>query len=93
MGALLMLRGRGATKNGGHGNIDHSPAIRLSGAGSPMAFGRSRGKLYAQEDIDITGCRVIDILQLGCLRGDGIVESEWPADDAVQCASWSMKMK
>ncbi len=27
---------------------------RLSGAGSPMAFGRSRGKLYAQEDIDIT---------------------------------------
>ena len=26
---------------------------RLSGAGSPMAFGRSRGKLYAQEDIDI----------------------------------------
>ncbi|WP_341871470.1 ATP-dependent zinc metalloprotease FtsH [Aeoliella straminimaris] len=27
---------------------------RLGGAGSPMAFGRSRGKLYAQEDIDIT---------------------------------------
>ncbi len=27
---------------------------RLSGAGSPMSFGRSRGKLYAQEDIDIT---------------------------------------
>jgi cell division protease FtsH len=27
---------------------------RLSGAGSPMAFGRSRGRLYAQEDIDIT---------------------------------------
>jgi cell division protease FtsH len=26
---------------------------RLGGAGSPMAFGRSRGKLYAQEDIDI----------------------------------------
>jgi len=26
---------------------------RLSGAGSPMAFGRSRGKLYAQEEIDI----------------------------------------
>ena len=27
---------------------------RLGGAGSPMAFGRSRGKLYAQEDLDIT---------------------------------------
>ena len=27
---------------------------RMGGAGSPMAFGRSRGKLYAQEDIDIT---------------------------------------
>lgn len=27
---------------------------RLGGAGSPMAFGRSRGKLYAQEDINIT---------------------------------------
>ena len=27
---------------------------RLSGAGSPMSFGRSRGRLYAQEDIDIT---------------------------------------
>ena len=27
---------------------------RLGGAGSPMAFGRSRGKLYAQEDIGIT---------------------------------------
>jgi cell division protease FtsH len=27
---------------------------RLGGAGSAMAFGRSRGKLYAQEDIDIT---------------------------------------
>ncbi len=27
---------------------------RIGGAGSPMAFGRSRGKLYAQEDIDIT---------------------------------------
>jgi cell division protease FtsH len=26
---------------------------RLSGAGSPMAFGRSRGKLYAQEDLGI----------------------------------------
>ncbi len=26
---------------------------RLSGAGSPMAFGRSRGRLYAQEDIRI----------------------------------------
>ncbi|MCA9247030.1 MAG: AAA family ATPase, partial [Planctomycetales bacterium] len=26
---------------------------RVGGAGSPMAFGRSRGKLYAQEDIDI----------------------------------------
>jgi len=26
---------------------------RLSGAGSPMSFGRSRGRLYAQEDIDI----------------------------------------
>ncbi len=26
---------------------------RMGGAGSPMAFGRSRGKLYAQEDIDI----------------------------------------
>ena len=27
---------------------------RMGGAGSPMAFGRSRAKLYAQEDIDIT---------------------------------------
>jgi len=27
---------------------------RMGGAGSPMAFGRSRGKLYAQEDISIT---------------------------------------
>ncbi len=27
---------------------------RLGGAGSPMAFGRSRGKMYAQEDIAIT---------------------------------------
>lgn len=27
---------------------------RVGGAGSPMAFGRSRGKLYAQEDIEIT---------------------------------------
>ncbi|NLF72793.1 MAG: ATP-dependent zinc metalloprotease FtsH [Candidatus Anammoximicrobium sp.] len=26
---------------------------RLGGAGSPMSFGRSRGRLYAQEDIDI----------------------------------------
>ncbi|MEX2173650.1 MAG: ATP-dependent zinc metalloprotease FtsH [Pirellulaceae bacterium] len=27
---------------------------RLMGAGSPMAFGRSRGKLYAQEDLGVT---------------------------------------
>jgi cell division protease FtsH len=27
---------------------------RLGGAGSPMSFGRSRGRLYAQEDIGIT---------------------------------------
>ena len=27
---------------------------RMGGAGSPMAFGRSRGKLYAQEDIEVT---------------------------------------
>lgn len=27
---------------------------RLGGAGSPMAFGRSRGRLYAQEDLAIT---------------------------------------
>jgi cell division protease FtsH len=27
---------------------------RMGGAGSPMAFGRSRGKLIAQEDIDVT---------------------------------------
>ncbi|TWT47233.1 ATP-dependent zinc metalloprotease FtsH [Botrimarina hoheduenensis] len=27
---------------------------RLGGAGSPMAFGRSRGKLVAQEDLDVT---------------------------------------
>jgi len=26
---------------------------RMGGAGSPMAFGRSRGKLYAQEDIEV----------------------------------------
>ncbi|MDX1963095.1 MAG: ATP-dependent zinc metalloprotease FtsH [Pirellulales bacterium] len=26
----------------------------LSGAGSPMAFGRSRGKMYAQEDLEIS---------------------------------------
>ena len=27
---------------------------RMGGAGSPMAFGRSRGKLYVQEDINVT---------------------------------------
>ena len=27
---------------------------RIGGAGSPMAFGRSRGKMYAQEDLGIT---------------------------------------
>lgn len=27
---------------------------RMSGAGSPMQFGRSRGKLYAQEDLGVT---------------------------------------
>jgi cell division protease FtsH len=27
---------------------------KLGGAGSPMAFGRSRGKMYAQEDIGVT---------------------------------------
>ena len=27
---------------------------RLGGAGSPMSFGRSRGKLYAQEDLGVT---------------------------------------
>jgi len=27
---------------------------RMGGAGSPMAFGRSRAKLYAQEDIEVT---------------------------------------
>ena len=27
---------------------------RMGGAGSPMAFGRSRGKLYAQEEIEVT---------------------------------------
>ncbi|HHK41448.1 MAG TPA: ATP-dependent zinc metalloprotease FtsH, partial [Planctomycetaceae bacterium] len=27
---------------------------RLGGAGSPMQFGRSRGKLYAQEDLSVT---------------------------------------
>ena len=27
---------------------------RMGGAGSPMAFGRSRGKMYAQEDLGIT---------------------------------------
>ncbi|MBW3598501.1 MAG: AAA family ATPase, partial [Planctomycetes bacterium] len=27
---------------------------RLNGAGSPMAFGRSKGRLYAQEDIGVT---------------------------------------
>jgi len=27
---------------------------RLSGAGSPMSFGRSRGRLYAQEDIGLS---------------------------------------
>ena len=27
---------------------------RMGGAGSPMAFGRSRGKLFAQEDIEVT---------------------------------------
>lgn len=29
-------------------------ARRMSGVGSPMSFGRSRGKLYAQDDIGIT---------------------------------------
>ena len=27
---------------------------RIGGAGSPMAFGRSRGKLYAQEDLEVS---------------------------------------
>jgi cell division protease FtsH len=27
---------------------------RLGGAGSPMAFGRSRGRMYAQEDLEVT---------------------------------------
>lgn len=27
---------------------------RIGGAGSPMAFGRSRGKLYAQDDLEVT---------------------------------------
>jgi len=27
---------------------------RMGGAGSPMSFGRSRGKMYAQEDIEVT---------------------------------------
>ena len=27
---------------------------KFGGAGSPMAFGRSRGKMYAQEDLGIT---------------------------------------
>ncbi len=34
---------------------------RLGGAGSAMAFGRSRGKLYAQEDIGITFADVAGI--------------------------------
>ena len=29
-------------------------ARKIGGAGSPMAFGRSRGKMYAQEDLGIT---------------------------------------
>ncbi len=35
---------------------------RIGGAGSPMAFGRSRGKMYAQEDLGITfdDCAGID---------------------------------
>ena len=35
---------------------------RIGGAGSPMAFGRSRGRMYAQEDLDETfdGCAGID---------------------------------
>ena len=34
---------------------------RLGGAGSAMAFGRSRGKLYAQEDIGVTFAEVAGI--------------------------------
>ncbi|MEX0937861.1 MAG: ATP-dependent zinc metalloprotease FtsH [Pirellulales bacterium] len=34
---------------------------RMGGAGSPMAFGRSRGKLYAQEDIGVTFAEVAGI--------------------------------
>jgi cell division protease FtsH len=34
---------------------------RLGGAGSPMQFGRSRGKLYAQEGLGVTFCDVAGI--------------------------------
>jgi cell division protease FtsH len=34
---------------------------RLSGLGSPMAFGRSRGRLYAQEDLGVTFADVAGI--------------------------------
>jgi cell division protease FtsH len=36
-------------------------ARRLSGLGSPMAFGRSRGRLYAQEDLGVTFADVAGI--------------------------------
>ncbi len=36
------------------GAILYVLAKRISGLGSPMAFGRSRGRLYAQEDLGVT---------------------------------------
>ena len=51
---------------------------RMGGAGSPMAFGRSRGKLIAQEDIEVTFDDVAGIEEavdeldaLGKTRGSG----------------------
>lgn len=34
---------------------------RMGGAGSPMSFGRSRGRMHAQEDLDITFAQVAGI--------------------------------
>jgi cell division protease FtsH len=36
------------------GGVLYVVARRISGLGSPMAFGRSRGRLYAQEDLGVT---------------------------------------
>ena len=43
------------------GGVLYFVARRISGLGSPMAFGRSRGRLYAQEDLGVTFADVAGI--------------------------------